>query len=66
MRIEYEGSLLTQVLQENKVIEIAFVHLDKTEFEEVFDEAKGLGMLKNSSENWFSLKENDIVFYLEH
>lgn len=62
MRITYDGTLLEQILIENKCKPIACVHVCLTEFEEIRVEAEQKGILDSYCDTWLSLK-NDITIY---
>ena len=65
MRKEYEGTLLEQILEEAETRSIQLVYLNKAEFHEVISEATGKNILHNSSDEWFTLADYGITFYLE-
>lgn len=66
MRIEYSGTLLEQVLELKKSRPIDFVYLNIGEFYSSITEAEQAGIIDSSSAgDWFTLKDCDIVFYID-
>jgi len=65
MRIEYTGTPLESLLEYSKVRSIDFVYLDSSEFSSWRNEAKEKEILDREDTQWFTVKDKELVFYLE-
>jgi len=65
MRIEYQGTSLQQVLRRHASLPIEFVYLNQEEYNKMVLQASTNNLLKNNDGHWFTLRTNNIVFYLE-
>ena len=65
MRIEYKGTVLEQVLNIHKTRPIKFVYLKPSEYREGLADAEEKGILSRCDMYWFSIKNCEIVFYLD-
>jgi len=65
MRITYSGTPLESLLRYSKIRSIDYVHLDSSEYISWRNEAKENGILDNEDGQWFTVKNSELVFYLD-
>ncbi len=65
MRIEYKGTPLESLLEYSKIRSIDFVYLNEDEYNTWVSEARENQILERDNGFWFTVKDSDLVFYLE-
>lgn len=65
MIINYEASLLDQIINKNKIESICSVYVSSEEADEIMASAVERNMSLQSKSDWFAVGGLDVVFYLE-
>ena len=65
MRIEYSGTSLESILNFHVIRPIDFIYLEPEEFDSWIKEAEGKDIIDGQKTYWFTVKNCDIVFYLD-
>ena len=65
MRITYSGTPPKSILEYSKIRSIDYVHLDSSKYMSWLIEAEEKEILDNEDEQWFTVKNSDLVFYLD-